>query len=181
MFNLSKTGSHRETGIAQIIILLILLAGIVAGVYLVQRTQIFKPKAYVSAPISCNVLLDTYSIRKEVCGQYTYDTCPGLDVRQPQCDDKGQAYYSCYASQNNTCTKVVYCPQEDYLCPSPSPIACDQFATSTVCGQPAYDTCIPGCDKDGKAIYNCYPSDPEGRKVCTGTIYCQAEDSRCAK
>lgn len=171
-----------QRGAIQFIVLLILLLGIAAGVWLITQGPLkLFPRATVSAPISCNVLLDTYSIRKEVCGQFTYDTCPGLDVRQPQCDKDGHAYYSCHASQNNACTKVVYCPQEDHLCPSQAPIPCNQFVTSTICGQPAYDTCAAACDRDGKAIYNCYPSDPEGRKVCSGTIYCQSENNRCAK
>ncbi|MEK7617299.1 MAG: hypothetical protein AAB414_04545 [Patescibacteria group bacterium] len=34
-----------ERGAIQFIVLLILLLGIIAGVYLVQKTQIFKPKA----------------------------------------------------------------------------------------------------------------------------------------
>lgn len=44
--------SLNQRGAIQFIILLILLAGVVAGVYLVQRTQIFKPKASVSGPIT---------------------------------------------------------------------------------------------------------------------------------
>lgn len=35
----------KERGAIQFIVLLILLGGIIAGVYLVQKTQIFKPKA----------------------------------------------------------------------------------------------------------------------------------------
>lgn len=34
-----------QSGLIQYIVLLILIAGIAAGLYLVQRTQIFKPKA----------------------------------------------------------------------------------------------------------------------------------------
>ena len=40
-----------QKGVVQIAFVLILLAGIVAGVYLVQHTQIFKPKA-ASVPIA---------------------------------------------------------------------------------------------------------------------------------
>lgn len=40
-----------QRGAVQFIVLLILLAGIVAGVYLVQQTQIYKPKADISKPI----------------------------------------------------------------------------------------------------------------------------------
>lgn len=39
-----------QKGITQIVILIILLLGIIAGVYLVQRTQIFKPKASEEMP-----------------------------------------------------------------------------------------------------------------------------------
>lgn len=45
MFNLNQRGA------VQFIVLLILLAGIVAGVYLVQQTQIYKPKADISKPV----------------------------------------------------------------------------------------------------------------------------------
>lgn len=38
--------SLNQKGVVHILIVLILLAGIVSGVYLVQHTQIFKPKAY---------------------------------------------------------------------------------------------------------------------------------------
>lgn len=38
-----------ERGIVHLIPLLILLIGIIAGVYLVQKTQIFKPKAASSS------------------------------------------------------------------------------------------------------------------------------------
>lgn len=38
--------TNNQKGVAQVLVLLILLAGIFAGVYLVQRTQVFKPKAY---------------------------------------------------------------------------------------------------------------------------------------
>lgn len=38
--------SLEQRGIAQILVILILLAGIIAGVYLVQHPAIFKPKAY---------------------------------------------------------------------------------------------------------------------------------------
>lgn len=34
-----------QKGVAHIFFILILLAGIIAGVYLVQKTQVFKPKA----------------------------------------------------------------------------------------------------------------------------------------
>ena len=44
-----KTG---EKGAVQFIVLLILIGGLVAGLYLVQQTQIFKPKASVSGPIN---------------------------------------------------------------------------------------------------------------------------------
>lgn len=37
-----------QKGVIQFLLILILLVGIVAGVYLVQKTQIFKPKAYES-------------------------------------------------------------------------------------------------------------------------------------
>lgn len=47
MNNLNQKGSPRfgEAGAIQFIVILILLLGIIAGVYLVQKTQIFKPKA----------------------------------------------------------------------------------------------------------------------------------------
>lgn len=38
--------SLNQKGVVQIFFILLLLAGIIAGVYLVQKTQIFKPKAY---------------------------------------------------------------------------------------------------------------------------------------
>lgn len=41
-----------QRGAIQFIVLLILIAGFAAGLYLVQKTQIFKPKASVSGPIS---------------------------------------------------------------------------------------------------------------------------------
>lgn len=41
-----------QRGVIQFIVLLILAVGLVAGVYLVQQTQIFKPKASVSGPVS---------------------------------------------------------------------------------------------------------------------------------
>lgn len=44
--------SLNQRGAIQFIILLILLAGVVTGVYLVQKTQILKPKASVSGPIT---------------------------------------------------------------------------------------------------------------------------------
>lgn len=42
---MDKLGSQK--GVAHILVVLLLLTGIVAGVYLVQKTQIFKPKATV--------------------------------------------------------------------------------------------------------------------------------------
>ncbi len=41
-----------QRGVIQFFVLLILIAGLIAAVYLVQKTQIFKPKASVSAPIT---------------------------------------------------------------------------------------------------------------------------------
>lgn len=41
-----------EKGVIQFLILAILAVGLIAGLYLVQQTQIFKPKASVSGPIS---------------------------------------------------------------------------------------------------------------------------------
>lgn len=46
--------SNSEKGISQIIILVLLLVGIVTGVYLVQQTQILKPKAASSTTITIN-------------------------------------------------------------------------------------------------------------------------------
>ncbi len=42
MLNLNNMN---QKGIAHILLIIILIIGIIAGVYLVQRTQIFKPKA----------------------------------------------------------------------------------------------------------------------------------------
>ncbi len=41
-----------QRGVIQFLVLFILIAGLIAAVYLVQKTQIFKPKASVSAPIT---------------------------------------------------------------------------------------------------------------------------------
>lgn len=45
-----------QKGAIQFIFILILLAGIVAGVYLVQRTQIFKPKAATNETMTVNIV-----------------------------------------------------------------------------------------------------------------------------
>lgn len=50
MPKLNQKGPPREAGVVQLAFLLILLAGIVASVYLVQNTQIFKPEAAPTLP-----------------------------------------------------------------------------------------------------------------------------------
>ncbi len=40
-----ELNSMNQKGIAHILLIIILIIGIIAGVYLVQKTQIFKPKA----------------------------------------------------------------------------------------------------------------------------------------
>lgn len=80
--------------------------------------------------------------------------------------------------------------QIEFLGPCPSvsaPIAspdfCSQFATGSICGQTSYENCTFTCI-NGQAAYNCQPNDPEGAKVCTGTIFgtifCTSEDSKCS-
>ncbi len=49
---MQKGSAFGETGFAHILLLIILLVGLVAGVYLVQQTQIFKPKAMELNPNS---------------------------------------------------------------------------------------------------------------------------------
>lgn len=103
-----------EKGITQAVILLILLGGIIAGVWLIT-----------SGPLK---LL-------------------------PKADEGGQP---------------ISWPKQ----------YCERFVNTRVCGQDTYDNCTPSCDGK-KAIYNCNPTDSDGRKVCTGTILCEREDDRC--
>ncbi len=42
---MNKLKKLNEAGLAHILLIIILIIGIIAGVYLVQKTQIFKPKA----------------------------------------------------------------------------------------------------------------------------------------
>lgn len=47
-----------QKGIAHLFVVLILLIGIIAGVYLVQHPQIFKPKAHEGNPVNTDSLFD---------------------------------------------------------------------------------------------------------------------------
>lgn len=55
---------------------------------------------------------------------------------------------------------------------------CKPLVNSTVCGQPAYDSCVADCDGT-KAIYRCTPKDYKYTSVCGGTIECASENRRC--
>ena len=71
-----QKGSPRfgEAGIAQILVVLILILGLFGGLSLVQQTQVFKPRAQgpVSAPIAppfaCNERIESFSI-SEPCDE----------------------------------------------------------------------------------------------------------------
>lgn len=55
---MNQKGSPREAGvIAHIILIIILAVGLIAGVYLVQHPQIFKPKA------SSNPIIDALEMK----------------------------------------------------------------------------------------------------------------------
>lgn len=82
-------------------------------------------------------------------------------------------------------TNILPKAQENVSAPigigSTAPISdyCKQFVTSSVCDQSSFGNCDFSCDSNGKAFYNCYPSDEDARKVCTGTVYCAAKDDLC--
>lgn len=58
-----------QKGVIQFIFLIILLAGITAGVYLVQKTQIFQPKAYQTNAAAITTLTNRLVNAKERYGQ----------------------------------------------------------------------------------------------------------------
>ncbi len=65
------------------------------------------------------------------------------------------------------------------LKPKASDSYCDQFIkTNGVCGQSTYDTCDISCE-NGKAYYNCRPSQDIAKRCGVSRVYCLAEDNKC--
>lgn len=74
----SYMAHFNQKGIAHVLVLVILVVGLVAGLYLVQHPQIFKPKAYekfgggpisrpISSPIVCKEGLNSFAVESP-CG-----------------------------------------------------------------------------------------------------------------
>lgn len=145
-----KILNSNQRGIAQILILIILLAGIIAGVYLVQRTQIFKPKAY-SGPIVTVTDASGIPLPERISDPNVY-----LVIRLPE-------GWKPTNESSNSFVKLVYAQP-----------ACR--TETTVCGQPSYQDCKFTCT-NGRAMYKCVQSDNPN---CQGEIYCAPEDSECA-
>ncbi|TSC85756.1 MAG: hypothetical protein G01um10147_1100 [Microgenomates group bacterium Gr01-1014_7] len=89
---MAQKGSPREVGIAHIAVLVILGLGLVAGVYLVQHPQIFKPEAYerlgggpISGPIVCKQGINSFAVESEC--RLSIDEQPTFEGVSFQCHD----------------------------------------------------------------------------------------------
>lgn len=91
----NNMASFNQKGVAHILVLVILVVGLVAGLYLVQHPQIFKPRAYdkfgggpisrpISGPIVCKEGLNSFAVESP-CGD---DQFAGVTF---QCHD-GQVF-----------------------------------------------------------------------------------------
>ncbi len=163
---------------------------------LVELTSPLGPPPSVSAPNARRTV--SYKVAEEAAALNTapsqsYNTEPKVFIHpffyslQP-CHSIQKFLWVEFRANDGSIDRRTASIELKALCPSVSaPIAspdfCSQFATGSICGQTSYENCTFTCI-NGQAAYNCQPNDPEGAKVCTGTIFgtifCTSEDSKCS-
>ena len=146
-----KTFFTTKTAFA-LIVVGVLLAGLVGGVYLSQRQTQLKSKA-----AACTV--------GQVC------TCSGISAGA--CDQCNGGW--CNGGQCSTCGV-------DTAQPASNPVGTASCKTTTICGQAATggkpEDCKLTCS-NGKAIYHCVQGEPNPNPYCVSDISCAPDDSKC--
>lgn len=125
---------NSQKGIIQILFLIILLIGIVAGVYLVQHTQIFKPRAYDVENIT---ITDSAGIKLP---EQVSDPNVNLLIRLPK---NWELSPSEGPLLQNPFVKEVYA--QSSTCPKEG-----EYGTTTTCGQTTYDVCVDNQGGDSR-------------------------------
>ena len=126
----------REKGIVHLLIPIILVIGLVAGLYLVQNTQIFKPKAFggpISGPIVnvCRSNLTYFSVSDSCTSiqngfRRAYFSCEGSTVQNEVAPDEGRAGGGYPVLPQEVCKPIHDWVKRAVdacasICPSPTP------------------------------------------------------------